>query len=95
MTLKKVVDWAKKSVILSRWFKETTEEEYYMSENLSNLPDEKKAFIRELAARQVTLFVSRKGASDKNINLDVPGEVLKQAVLNAENLWEALYKHHP
>lgn len=94
MTLKKVVDWAKKFVILKGWF-ETAEKELYMSEITQNLPSEKNAFVRELAARQVLLYVSRKGAQERNINLDVPGEVLKQAIKNADNLWEALFKFHP
>lgn len=93
MTLKKVVDWAKKSVILRWWF-QTTEEEYYM-EFSQNLPDNEDGFVREMSARLILLYVSRKGAQDRNINLEVPGNIIKQANRVAEDLWSSLFKHHP
>lgn len=65
-----------------------------MSELMQNLPSDKNGFVRELAARQVLLYIGRKGAQDRNINLDIDGAVLKQAIRNADNLWEALFKFH-
>lgn len=66
-----------------------------MNETITqNLPNDGDGFVRELAARLMMIYVSKKGVKERNIDLEIPTEIIKQCVWNAENLYEALYKHH-
>lgn len=66
-----------------------------MNEIMQNLPNDKNGFVRELTARQVLLYLNKKNNTGRGVSLDISAEIIKQAVRNADNLWEALYKFHP